>query len=184
MKLLMLFVDGFEDTEAIATLDVLKRGGFEVITASLMNREVINPKYTKTVTADALIEDIDYKSFDGLVIPGGPGSFKIMPNLSIVEKLIRYFADNHKLVAAICAAPHLVGKLGYYVNKNYTVHPGFEQFCVGGNYIRSEGVVRDDNFITAKSMYYSVKFALEIDKYFNGENHAKELKLSLQGEGR
>ena len=64
----MLFVDGFEDTEAIATLDVLKRGGFEVITASLMNREVINPKYTKTVTADALIEDIDYKLFDGLVI--------------------------------------------------------------------------------------------------------------------
>ena len=184
MKLLMLFVDKFEDTEALATLDTLKRGGFEVVTASLMGRKEIYPKYTNMVVGDALIEEINYKEFDGLVIPGGPGSFQIMPDIPKVEELIRYFADHNKLVASICAAPHLVGKLGYFVNKNYTVHPGFENYCVGGNYIRSEGVMRDGNFITAKSMYYSIKFALEIDKYFNGENHAKQLKESLQGEGK
>ena len=184
MKLLMLFVDRFEDTEAIATLDVLKRGGFEVTTASVMQREEVNPKYVKQVLADAKIEDVNYKEYDGLVIPGGPGSFQIMPSIPVVESLIRYFADNNKLVASICAAPHLVGKLGYFQGKNFTVHPGFEQFCFGGNYLREKGVVRDSNFITAKSMYYSISFALEIDKYFNGENHALTLEESLKGEGR
>ena len=184
MKLLMLFVDHFEDTEAIATLDVLKRAGFEVITASVMNRNEVCPKYVKAVLADAKIEDVNYKEFDGLVIPGGPGSFQIMPNLPIVEQLIRYFADNNKLVASICAAPHLVGKLGYFNNRNFTVHPGFEQFCVGGNYLREKGVVKSDNFITAKSMYYSIEFGLEIVKYFKGEAFSEEVKKGLQGEGR
>ena len=184
MKLLMLFVDRFEDTEAVATLDVLKRAGFEVITASVMNREEVLPKYVKAVLADAKIEDLNYKEFDGLVIPGGPGSFQIMPNLPIVEELIRYFADNNKLVASICAAPHLVGKLGYFNNKNFTVHPGFENFCVGGRYLREKGVVRDGNFITAKSMYYSIEFGLEITKFFKGEAFAEEVRKGLQGEGR
>ena len=184
MKLLMLFVDRFEDTEAIATLDVLKRAGFEVITASVMNREEVLPKYVKAVLADAKIEDLNFKEFDGLVIPGGPGSFQIMPNLPIVEELIRYFADNNKLVASICAAPHLVGKLGYFNNKNFTVHPGFENFCVGGRYLREKGVVRDGNFITAKSMYYSIEFGLEITKFFKGEAFAEEVRKGLQGEGR
>ena len=184
MKLLMLFVDRFEDTEAVATLDVLKRAGFEVITASVMNREEVLPKYVKAVLADAKIENLNYKEFDGLVIPGGPGSFQIMPNLTIVEELIRYFADNNKLVASICAAPHLVGKLGYFNNKNFTVHPGFENFCVGGRYLREKGVVRDGNFITAKSMYYSIEFGLEITKFFKGEAFAEEVRKGLQGEGR
>lgn len=184
MKLLMLFVDGFEDTEAIATLDVLKRAGFEVTTASLMSREDINPKYVKHVYADTLIENVNYKEYDGLVIPGGPGSFKIMPNKPIVDELINYFAQNDKLVASICAAPHLVGRLGYFKNRNFTVHPGFENFCVGGNYLREKGVVRDANFITAKSMYYSIAFGLEIVKYFTNENFAHEVELGLQGEGR
>ena len=184
MKLLMLFVDNFEDTEAIATLDVLKRGGLEVITASLMKREDISPKYVKQVKSDVLIEDVNYKEFDGLVIPGGPGSFQIMPSLPIVEELIRFFADSNKLVASICAAPHLVGKLGYFNGKNFTVHPGFESLCVGGNYQREKGVVRDANFITGKSMYYSIQFGLEIIKYFYNEEYAKQVEKGLQGEGR
>ena len=180
----MIFVDYFEDTEAIATLDVLRRGGHEVITASLMNREVISPKFSKGYLTDTKIEDIDYKEFDGIIIPGGPGSFKIMPNLSIVDELIHYFAKNNKLVAAICAAPHLVGKLGYLNNRDFTVHPGFEDQIIGGNYLREKGVVVSDNCITAKSMYYSIEFGLAIDRYFLGETHANELEKSLQGEGR
>lgn len=184
MKLLILFVDFFEDTEAIATLDVLRRGGHEVVAASLMNREVVSPKFSKGYLTDAKIEDIDYKAFDGVIIPGGPGSFKIMPSLPIVDEVINYFAKNNKLVASICAAPHLVGRLGYLKDRNFTVHPGFEDQVIGGIYQREKGVVVSDNFITAKSMYYSIQFGLAIDKYFLGETHANELELSLQGEGR
>lgn len=182
MKLLMIFVDGFEDTEAIATLDVLRRGNDEVVTASLMPSTSISPKCSKGYVTDTLLSDIDYHDFDGLIIPGGPGAIKLMPNMEIVSELITYFYTNNKLVAAICAAPNLIGRLGYLKDKNYTVHPGCEGPIIGGNYLRNLGVVKDHNIITAKSMYYSIQFALEIHKYFHGQDSSDKLELHCQGE--
>lgn len=181
-RLLMLFVDGVEDTEAIATLDVVTRGGDEVVAVSLMKRKEINPKYLPQIILERTLEEIDYRPFDGLIIPGGPGSFKVMPLIKEVEEMIRFFAHSQKLVASICAAPHLVGKLGFFKDKNFTVHPGFEDQVIGGNYLRDQGVVRDDNFITAKSMYYSQEFGLEIHGYFHGEDSKKKLRRACQGE--
>jgi len=181
-KLLMLFVDGVEDTEAIATLDVITRGGDEVTPVSLMGRNDINPKYVPRLYLNKTIDDVDYQEYDGLILPGGPGSFKVMPFIPVVEELIRYFADQHKLVAAICAAPHLIGKLGYLDGKRFTVHPGFEDQVIGGIYQRELGVVRDDNFITAKSMYYSQEFGIEIHSYFHGKESADKLRKACQGE--
>lgn len=183
MKLLMLFVDKCEDTEAIATLDTLKRAGHEVTSVSLMKREVIVPKYSKGYVTDSLIENINLSDFDGVVIPGGPGSFQIMPLIPQVDEIIKYFAKENKLVSAICAAPFLIGRLGLLKGRNFTVHPGFENEVIGGNYLRQQGVVTDGNYVTAKSMYYSIEFALAIDAYFNGEEHAKKVRLSCQGEG-
>ena len=182
MKYLMLFVDNFEDTEAISTMDVLKRGGDEVVGASLMKRLEVQAKFGFKIQVDKLIEDVNLEEFDALIIPGGPGSFLIMPSLPIVEDLINYFAKKKKLVASICAAPHLVGKLGYFKNLNYTVHPGFESQVVGGNYQRDLGVVRDSNFITAKSMYYSIEFGLKIHEYFHGTESMERLRRSCMGE--
>lgn len=182
MKLLMLFVDGYEDTEAIGTLDVLTRGGDEVVCASLMKRKEITPKLGRRIVVDTCIEDISLKDFDGLVIPGGPGSFRIMPNNPYIDSIINYFNEQHKLVAAICAAPHLLGRLGLLKGKNFTVHPGFEDQCIDGNYLREQGVVRDDNIITAKSMWYSLDFGLAIHEYFHGEESKKALMRACQGE--
>ena len=182
MKLIMLFVDGYEDTEATATLDVVSRGGDEVTPVSLMSTNEIKPKYIDKVVLVKNIQDINYQEYDGLIIPGGPGSFRVMPLLPIVNELINYFAHEHKLVASICAAPHLVGKLGYFKNRNYVVHPGFEDQVIGGNYLRDKGVVVDGNFITAKSMWYSLEFGLAIHEYFHGKESAERLKLSCQGE--
>lgn len=182
MKYLMLFADGFEDVEAITPLDVLLRGGEEVISTSLMKKLEVKSKCGNVIKTMKLIEDVDYDEFDALIIPGGPASFKIMPSLSIVSDLINLFAKNNKLVASICAAPHLVGKLGYFKNRNYTVHPGFEDLIVGGNYLRDCGVVVDGNFITAKSMFYSLEFGLKIYEYFHGSSEALKLKSACQGE--
>lgn len=181
-KLLMLFVDGFEDTEGIATLDVLTRGGHEVTCASMMGRPTITPKLGRSITIDTLIENIKLEDFDGVVIPGGPGSFKIMCFHPQIDNIIKFFADHKKLVSAICAAPFMIGRLGLLYDKKYTVHPGFEDLILGGYYLREEGVVRDGNFITGKSMYYSIAFGLEIDEYFNGKEHRYNLEKSCQGE--
>ena len=136
MRHLMLFVDGFEDVEAIATLDVLLRGNEEVVKASLMERKEVISKSNNKLVLDTLIEDVDLESFDSLIIPGGPGSFNIMGHLPIVDKIIKFFAENGKLVSAICAAPFLVGRLGYLQNKKYTVYPGFEEQVMGGTYLK------------------------------------------------
>lgn len=182
MKFLMLFVDNFEDTEAIATMDVLKRGKDEVVGVSLMKRTKVLAKFGFEMTVNDVVENVELDSFDALIIPGGPGSFQIMPTMAIVTELIHYFAKRNKLVASICAAPHLVGKLGYFKDKNYTVHPGFENMIVGGNYQRELGVVRDSNFITAKSMYYSIEFGLAIHEYFHGKESMEKLRKACMGE--
>jgi 4-methyl-5(b-hydroxyethyl)-thiazole monophosphate biosynthesis len=182
MKHLMLFVDGFEDVEAIATLDVLLRGKEEVVKASLMERNEVVSKSGNKIYIENLIEDIDLEAFDSLIIPGGPGSFNIMGHLPIVDKIIEFFAKNEKLVSAICAAPYLVGRLGYYKEKNYTVYPGFEEQVIGGTYLKNQGVVVDGRFITAKSMFYSIEFGLAIYNYFHNEEETYTLKLSLKGE--
>lgn len=183
MKYLMLFADNFEDVEAIATLDVLKRGGEEVTCASIMGRKNVVTKCGNILTVDSLVEDIvDFNDYDGLIIPGGPGSFRIMPNVPIVSELIHRFVKNDKLVASICAAPHLVGQLGYLKDKNFTVHPGFEDKIIGGTYLRDRGVVIDGKFITAKSMYYSIEFGLAIYGYFHTEEEKEALRRACTGE--
>lgn len=178
----MLFVDGFEDTEAIATLDVLTRGKDEVMCASLMSTNTVTPKLGRKMQMEANINSLNLADFDGVILPGGPGSIHIMPKLKIIEDILSYFVNNNKLVAAICAAPHIIGKYGYLRGKNFTVHPGFEDQVIGGNYLREKGVVRDGNFITAKSMYYSIDFGLEIHAYFHGEESKEKLKRHCQGE--
>ena len=183
MKYLMLFADNFEDVEAIATLDVLKRGGDIVTSASIMGRLNVKTKCGNILTVDTLIEDVvDTNPYDALIIPGGPGSFKIMPNVPIVEELIHTFIERDKVVAAICAAPHLIGKLGYFKDKKYTVHPGFQDQIIGGTYLRDKGVVVDGKFITAKSMYYSIEFGLTIYGYFHGEANKEALRKACMGE--
>ena len=88
---------------------------------------------------------------------------------------------NEKLVASICAAPHLLGRKGYFNNLEYTCFPGFEKYCVGGIY-KNQGVVVTKKFITAKSMYYSIDFALAILEYLYGKEYSKKIELSLKGE--
>lgn len=182
MNYLVLCVDNFEDVELIATVDVLSRAGESITCASLMGRKEIKTKVGHGLIVNALIEEVDLSNYDALIIPGGPGSFKIMPSLPVVNDIISFFAKNNKLVASICAAPHLVGKLGYLKDKNFTVHPGFEDQIIGGTYLREKGVVVDGNFITAKSMYYSIEFGLAIIEYFHGKDFKDKLELSLKGE--
>lgn len=182
MKHLMIVGDLFEDTECIATLDVLVRGGDEVKLVSMMGRKTITTKCGFKMELNDVIENINADDFDSLIIPGGPGSFKILAFIPRVDELIDEFASKNKLVAAICAAPMLIGRRGYYKGKDFVCHPGFEDQVVEGNYKRDQGVVRVDNFISAKSMYYSIPFGLAIHEYFHGEKSKKQLEKACQGE--
>ena len=182
MKYLMLFADYFEDVEAIATLDVLKRGGEDVTCASMMKRLDILTKCGNVISVCKLIKEVKLEDFDALIIPGGPGSFKVLALMKEVDDIINYFVSNDKLVCAICAAPMLVGRLGYYKDREYTIYPGFENQVIGGTYKRDQGVVEDGNFISAKSMYYSIEFGLKIYAHFHGIEASENLRKACMGE--
>lgn len=182
MKGLIILADYFEETEALATIDVLIRAGEEITRVSMMQDKLVKAKGGFEIICDYIYQDINPLDYDYLIIPGGKASFTILNVDPRVEELIDTFIASNKLVASICAAPHLLGRKGYFKNRNYTVHPGFETYFTAGNYLKNQGVVRDDKFVTAKSMYYSLDFAFAILEFLYGEEFASKIRLSCMGE--
>lgn len=180
-KGIILITDCFEDTEAIATVDVLKRAEIDIDFISLKNVKEVTTQYNLKVISDKTIDEIDVKKYDFLVIPGGRAVMRELVNREDVKDIIHHFAKGDKLVATICAAPLLLGELGYLVEKNYTCFPGCEKKILGGKK-KDVGVVVDGNIITAKSMAYSIEFALSIIEYLLGKDKKKEIKKNIYGE--
>lgn len=181
MRGLMIIGNGFEDVEALATRDVLLRGGENVFLASASQTDWSITQTNLKIQCDGLLSEVNYGDFDYLVIPGGKASFTVLNADVNVEKAIDYFVKNNRLVACICAAPFLVGRKGYYKGHRYTVFPGFEKEITAGEHVE-DGVVSDGNFITAKSMYYSIHFALKILEYVHDKTYALIIENKLKGE--
>lgn len=180
MKGIILLANGFEDTEALTTIDVLIRAGENIIRVGVNSLEVISQNNTKII-CDVLLDNINPSNYDYLIIPGGKAAFTILNVDKRIENIIDEFILNNKLVASICAAPHLLARKGYFDNREFTCFPGFEKYSQHGIYRQDLGVVRDDKFVTAKSMYYSIDFALNIIVFLYNEEKANKVKLSLLG---
>lgn len=182
MKGLIILANGFEDTEALATIDVLKRSKLQIDKVSLQDTLDIVSQYDLKIKADFLLKDINPNDYDFLVIPGGRAVSLVLDKSKELETLIHNFVSRNKLIAAICAGPSQVGKLGYYQNEKYTCFPGTENKIIGGKYLANKGVVRSGNFITAKAMAYSIEFGLEIVEYLQGKTQRTAVSRSVHGE--
>lgn len=180
MKGLVILADGFEDTEAIATIDVLKRSKLDITTASFDSLDVTS-QYNLKVKADKLLKDIKEGDYDFLVIPGGRAVFNVLDKKPELSELIGRFVESGRLVAAICAGPSQIGKLGYLKGKKYTCFPSCEQ-GIDGILQQNKGVIRDGNIITAKAMAYSFDFALEIVEYLQGKEQREAVYKNIRGE--
>lgn len=180
MKCLAILVNGFEDSEAITTIDVLRRAKISVDVATINSDKVVKSSHGFNVQAEYLIKDINYSDYDILLLPGGPAVFKELHHLEIVSLIILEFAKNNKIIAAICAAPSLVGKLGLYEGKKYTCFPGCDGPITKGTNTHKEVVV-DGKYITARSMYYSADFALAIIELALGKDVARKTKDEIMG---
>lgn len=179
MKGLILLTNGFEDVEAIATIDVLRRSNIQIDTVALDNREVITQSNNKII-AQYLINDIAYDDYHFLIIPGGKAVFEVLDKDLRIDEIIEYFYKANKLICAICAAPLLLAKKGYFQNRKFTSFPNCVEYnlenCI------DKGVVVSDKIITAKSMYYSIEFALEIIAKVQGETQKQLVLKKLKGE--
>lgn len=179
MKGIILLASGFEDTEAITTIDILRRAGIEVDMCACNNEEVITTQSGLLVKPELLIKDVVLDNYDFLVIPGGKAVFKTLINLDVVDSVIKKFNDEKKLIACICAAPMLLGKNKLLKDKKYTCFPSCEE-GIDGIYTKN-GVEITGNLITGKSMAYTIDFALEIVEYLLGKDIKEKVYKSIFG---
>lgn len=163
MKGLILFADGFEDSEGITTRDILLRGNVEVISASITDTLDVITSHNLKIKTDILLKDANLDDYSFIILPGGLRGTNNIANSSLAMSTIKYFHDNNKDIYAICAAPSILGKLGYLDDKDFTCFKGFEK-DIKGHYTEAPATVTSEHIITGKSMAYSVEFALTILK--------------------
>lgn len=161
-SIVIALAEGFEETEAIAPADVLKRLGFEVILAGV-ERERVRGAHGIIVTADCEFKVLKPGNARVIMLPGGmPGSVNLRDNDLVIDFVGKMF-DAGKVVAAICAAPIALAKAGVTTGKKITAYPGFEDQLEGAVYTGAR-VERDGNIITAKGPGTAFEFAAEIAK--------------------
>lgn len=171
--------DGFEETEAIAVIDLIKRGGIDIEMVSVMGRKEVVGAHNIKIEADSLVEDIDIDNADMLFLPGGmPGTTNLAACTRLCDAIVRYNNAGKKL-AAICAAPSVFGELGVLEGKKATCYPGFEEKLKGATYVGDKAVT-DKNVSTARGMGAAIELGLEIVRVFEGEEKSKEVAESIR----
>lgn len=175
----MFFADGFEEVEAIAALDVIRRAGIKAESVGIGSRE-IKGAHGITVICDKTSEDIKPdKALEGIILPGGmPGTTNLLAD-ETVDSFIDYCSDNGLYLCAICAAPMILGRKGLLGGKKAVCFPGFESELKGAE-LSEAYVCIDGSIITAKGMGSAVNFGLAIVSAVCGEQAAAKLKATLQ----
>ncbi len=172
--LYMFLADGFEETEAIGTLDVIRRAEIEIATVGL-NQDMIKGSHGVLIKADVEKAEIDLENIDGVILPGGmPGTTNLQNDETVINT-IKYCAERKLLVAAICAAPMVLGQLGILEGKKAVCYPGFEKYLKGAE-ILDKLVAVDGNIITGKGAGASMLFGAEIVNFFKPEAGVEILK--------
>ena len=167
MKALVFLATGFEDMEAVGTIDILRRGGIETVTVSVTGNKTVTGVHNIPVIADELFENIDCNAYDALVLPGGGPGSEMLNKHEGLRKAITNHYENGKLIAAICASPRVFGSLGLLNGKKATCYPGIEPELTGATIV-NEPTVTDGNIITGRGPGLVFDFGLAIVKYLNG----------------
>lgn len=173
----VMLADGFEEIEALAFVDILKRADVDVLTVSADNSETVTGSHGITVVPDIKLKDV-CEIGEGVVLPGGlPGTYNLRDNPQVIKIL-----DEHnkakKYIAAICAAPSVLGKFGFLENKKATCYPSFEEELSGAIY-SPDRVVVDDNVITSRGAGTAHDFAFKFVELLKGESEANKIRSSM-----
>ncbi len=179
-RIVVFLADGFEEIEGLTSVDMCRRAGIEVTTVSVMERKRIMGSHGIPVEADALFGDVDYDEADLFLLPGGGlGTENLEKHRALAELLKKADAQGKKL-AAICAAPRVLGQLGLLNGIEATCYPGNEDKLEGAIIRNEKKAVRDGRFVTGKGMGASIEFAAEVITVLEGEAKAEEILKQIQ----
>ncbi len=175
----VFLADGFEEIEALAPVDFLRRAGINTVTVGVTG-DVVRGAHGIEVKTEALLNDIVLSDeLEGVILPGGMPGATNLDNSPDVQKAIDFCAQKGKIISAICAAPFILGKKGLLNGKRATCFPGFEEFLEGA-ILTGEGVVKDGNVITAKGAGVAWEFGAEIAATVVGEDKSKNILGAIQ----
>lgn len=175
----LFLAEGFEECEALAPLDILRRGGVEIKTVGVTG-EYVTGSHGICVKADIGCDDVALnEELSAIILPGGlPGAVNL-ENDECVQTAIDFAVQNDKLICAICAAPQILGHKNLLNGKKATCFPGFEAQLYGAEYIKT-AVVQDGNFITSSGAGAAFKFGFKILSCLKDQKTADDLCEQMQ----
>lgn len=178
MKIYLFLADGFEEIEAIAPVDIFRRAGIEVVTVSVNQKTIVTGAHNIAVVADKIFEEIDFSGEYTLFLPGGlPGTYHLDAHVGL-HQLLEKQASEGKNIAAICAAPSILGKKGFLQGKEAICYPGFEDKLAGA-LLSEKTVVKSGNIFTAKAAGLAIPFALAIVSELKGADIARKIQEGI-----
>ena len=166
----MLLGTGFEETEAIAPLDLLRRAGVEVLTVGI-NGKIIYGSHGIGVEADIVMDEMDLTNMDMIILPGGLGGVASIRASQAAMEAVRFAHENGKFTAAICAGPTVLADLGIVNGKNATCYPGCEGQMGSANMVTAAAVT-DGKVITGTSAGCAIPFGLALIAALKGRSAA------------
>ena len=174
----MLLGTGFEETEAIAPLDLLRRAGVTVLTVGIQGKTVYGG-HGIGVEADITVEQMDLTDLDMIILPGGLGGVASIRGSKAAMDAVAFAWENNKFVAAICAGPTVLADLGITAGRMATCYPGCESGIGSANMIPDAPCVRDDKLITGTSAGCAIPFGLMLIEALKGEAAAQAVKEQI-----
>ena len=174
----MLLGTGFEETEAIAPLDLLRRAGVDIMTVGV-NGKTVYGSHKIGIEADILLSEMDLTNLDMIILPGGLGGVTSVRASEEAMNALRFAWDNGKFVAAICAGPTVLADLGITSGKKATCYPGCEDGMGDAIMVPNAAAVRDGRLITGTSAGCAIPFGLELIKVLKGEHEAERIATQI-----
>ena len=180
-EVLLFVADGTEEIEALTVVDLLRRVGVEVDIVSIEDSIEVEGSHAIIIKADKMLCEAKWEEAKMLVLPGGmPGTNRLMACETLVEKL-KEFNEQGKFLAAICAAPMVLGVNGILEGRNATSYPGFEDKLIGANCV-TDAVAADGNVITSRGLGTAIEFSSAIITALRDDAVAKDvLKKIIYG---
>ena len=174
----MLLGTGFEETEAIAPLDLLRRAGVEVMTVGI-NGKIVKGGHNIGIETDIELHEMDLTNLDMIIIPGGLGGVASIRVSRDAMYALKFAADNGKFVGAICAGPTVLADLGITDGKEATCFPGCEEQMGSARMIPNAAAVRDGNIITGTSAGCAIPFGLKLIEALKGTETAEKIATQI-----
>ena len=173
----VLLGTGFEETEAIAPIDLLRRAGVDVLTVGIQGK-LIYGSHRIGVEADITLEEMDLTHLEMLVLPGGLGGVKSIKESPAALEAVRFAWENGKFVAAICAGPTVLAQLGITDGKEAVCYPGCEEEMGSANMVTAP-CVRSGRVITGTSAGCAIPFGLKLVEALKGQAEAQRIAKQI-----